>query len=159
MTCEQERRFAPENPTYEDVEGYAIELAGQIAQSGFKPDYVIGISRGGWFPANFLSYLMDWTPLASIDVKRTAGNKGRIMGDNSHINPAVLKGRNVLLVEDMLETGKSAAAAEEFLKQHGATVKLACFFARDISEVEPDFVVQGGVANEVFFPWERFRKK
>jgi len=149
----------PESPTYEDIEGYTRVLAEQITQSEFQPDYTIGISRGGWFPAMYLSLKMKWTPFADIDVKRTEDGEGRIMGDNSHINTEALNGKNVLLVEDMLETGRSAVVARKFLEGHGASVRLACYFARDFSEVKPDFVVQDGVSNEVFFPWERSRKE
>mgnify|MGYP001557959608 CR=1 FL=1 len=157
MTQERERHRVIENPSYVDVEDYTKELADQIAQAGFEPDYTIGMSRGGWFPANFLSFRMNWKPLASIDVKRTGDGDGRVLGDNSHINTATLNGKCVLLVEDMLETGRSAVVAREFLEGHGATVRLACYFARDFSEVKPDFVVQDGITNEVFFPWEKSR--
>ncbi len=157
MKKEQENFNVPENPTYENVENYTRMLSEKIFQSGFEPDYTIGISRGGWFPAMYLSLRMKWHPFMDIDVKRTEDGKGRVMGNNSHINTEALRGKNVLLVEDMLETGRSAAVAQEFLEEHGATVRLACYFARDFSEVKPDFVVQDGVSHEVFFPWERSR--
>ena len=48
-----------------------------------------------------------------------------------------LNGKNVLLVEDMLETGLSAQVARQFLEQIGSDVRLACYFTRDFSEVYP----------------------
>ena len=131
MATEREKFYIPEKPTYEDVEGYTRILAEQINGSGFQPDYTMGISRGGWFPAIYLSLRMEWAPFTGIDVKRTADGNGRVMGDNSHINTDSLKGKNILLVEDMLETGKSAVVSKEFLEEHGANVKLACYFTRD----------------------------
>lgn len=154
---EIERGNVAENPSDDEVREYAHALADQIEQSGFEPDYVIGISRGGWRPAIDLCLLMKWKPFVTIDVKKA--EYGRIVGENPHINRASIKGQSFLLVEDMFETGLTAKGAKRFLESLGAKdVKTACYFARDFAEVKPDFVLRDGVTHEVFFPWERFRK-
>lgn len=144
------------NPSWGEVEDYTRALAEKIKEFGFEPHYVIGISRGGWVPAVLLSHLMKWVPFASIDIKKDGD--GRRLEANPHINRKALQGANVLLVEDILETGKSAQVARQFLEQNGAEVRLACFFARDFSEIKPDFVLMEGLKEEIFFPWERFRE-
>lgn len=146
----------PRNPSWVSIEKYTQSLAAIINKSDFKPEYIVGISRGGWVPAILLSHLMAWTPFASIDVKKE-GEERRV-AENPLINWPALKGKRVLLVEDMLETGKSAQVAREFLEQYGADVRLACYFARNYSEVKPDFVLREGMKREVSFRWERFRE-
>ena len=156
---EIERGQVPENPSDDEVREYTHVLADQIAQSGFEPDYIISISRGGWMPAIYLSLLMKWKPFASLDITKTEDGKGRIVGENSHISRASIKEKRFLVVEDMFETGLAAEAAKGFLGSLGAAdVKTACYFARDFAEVKPDFVLRDGVTHEVFFPWERMRK-
>jgi len=145
-----------DEPSWNDVEKYTKALADNIKESGFKPDYLVGISRGGWLPAALLSHLMSWKLFVSIDVKKEGTE--RKVAENPQINWSALKGKKVLLVEDMLETGKSAQVAREFLEQNGADVRLACYFARDFSEIEPNFVLQKGIKKEVLFPWEKFRQ-
>jgi len=155
---EIERGQIPENPSDDEVREYTHVLADQIKQSGFEPDYIIGISNGGWMPAIYLSLLMKWKPFASLDVTKTEDGKRRIVGENPHIDRTSIKGKSFLLVEDMFETGLTAKAAKRFLKSLGAAdVRTACYFARDFAEVKPDFVLRDGVTHEVFFPWERFR--
>lgn len=158
LMLEVDAGHVPENPTYANVEAYTRVLANQIKRSGFEPDYITGISRGGWMPAIYLSLLMEWKPFSSIDVKKTEDGKERKAGKNLHIDRTSIRGSSFLIVEDMFETGKSAKAAREFLKSFGATdVRIACYFARDFAEVKPDFVLRDGVNHEINFPWERFR--
>lgn len=144
------------NPSWEDVEQYTQALASKIKGSDFEPNFVIGISRGGWVPAILLSHLLSWAPFASIDVKKE-GSTRRVV--QNHLNREALEGRKVLLVEDMLETGQSGQAAKEFLEGCGAEVMLACYCTRDFSEIAPNFSLVEGLTYEVNFPWERFRNK
>jgi hypoxanthine phosphoribosyltransferase len=52
---------------WKKVEGMCIELARQISSSGFNPDYIVGITRGGLVPAVLLSQNLN-KPLHTIKV-------------------------------------------------------------------------------------------
>lgn len=145
----------PEKPSWEDVEIWIIELAKQIGD--FKPDSVIGISRGGWIPAVLLSRITGGYSLIPIDIERV-GKERKVRGLFA-LPSSMLAGKKVLLVEDIVETGKSLIVAKEFLEQNGATVKTVCIFTRDFSEIDPDFVIAKGLTYEVLFPWERLKEK
>ena len=108
---EIERGQISENPSYDEVMEYAHALADQIEQSGFEPDYVIGISRGGWIPAIYLSLLTRWKPFSSLDVTKTEDGEVRIAGENPRIDRASIEGKSFLVMEDMFETGRTAEAA------------------------------------------------
>ena len=54
---------------------------------------------------------------------------------------------------------KPRMGAKKFLEDKGAKVKTISLFARDFSEVEPDYLISGGLTYEITFPWERIKDK
>ena len=64
-----------------------------------------------------------------------------------------LKGKTILLVEDMLETGRSLVVAKNYLEEKGATVKTVCLYTLPISEITPDYFLRE-VDAVIEFPWE-----
>lgn len=142
----------PHEPAWEEVERWAFELGEKIGD--YEPDFVIGISRGGLIPAILLSRIKGGLFLPIYIEK--IGEERRASGLFT-LNPSILTDKNVLLVEDVLETGRSLMVAKEFLERNGARVKTICFFTRDFSEIKPDYVIAEGLAYEVIFPWERLR--
>lgn len=141
----------PREPTWEDVEKWSVQLSEKIGD--YKPDFVIGISRGGWIPAVLLSRLKGGWSLIPIDILRI-GEERKVIGLFA-LDVSILIGKNILLVEDILETGKSFIVARKFLEERGATVKTACYIARDFCYVQPDYVIATNISCEIIFPWER----
>lgn len=142
----------PRKPTWGKVESWTFELAEKIGD--YKPDFVIGISRGGLVPAILLSRIKGGL-FVPVYIEKIGGE--RRVSALCALTSSTLIGKNVLLVEDVLETGRSLIVAREFLERSGARVKTTCFFARDFSEVKPDYVIVEGLTYEVIFPWERLR--
>ena len=58
--------------SWQDVESQIHELAYQINQSGWRPDYVVGITRGGLTPALLLSNLLG-VPMDTLKVQLRDG--------------------------------------------------------------------------------------
>lgn len=145
------RKFV-KSPSWEDIQRYADSLAEMIIKSGFDPDIVVGIQRGGFMPAAMLAYRLN-KPLGSIEVIKEGESRriGRLIG----VNLKELNGKRVVLTEDMFETGTSAQTGRDKLEQHGAEVRLACFYTRLQTEIEPDFVLARNVDVPITFPWER----
>ena len=114
----------------------------------YQPDAVIGIARGGVVPAVLLSKFLKVKDMYVLKVRRE-GTERRIMAE---IVPNV-SGMRILLVEDMLETGKSMVVAKEYLEKKGAEVKPACLYTMPQSEIKPDFSLKE-VTAVVPFPWE-----
>lgn len=113
----------------------------------WKPDAVVGVVRGGVIPATVLANHFNVRKFYVIKVSH-AGEERRIKA----FEPDVFE-KKVLLVEDMLETGKSLKAAKEFLEAKGAEVKTACLYTMPQSEATPDFFLKQ-VSKLVEFPWE-----
>jgi len=121
------------------------ELSNKIS---YTPDIIVGITRGGLIPARILSTNLNVKDMFCISVKKFNEERKVLTQILDNIN-----NKNVLLVEDMLETGKSLIVAKKYLESKGAIVKTCCLYTMDISEITPDFYLNK--INKVeSFPWE-----
>ena len=53
--------------------GFCAELHRRIASTGFRPDIIVGIARGGYMPARVLADFFDLMNLAAIKVEHYHG--------------------------------------------------------------------------------------
>ncbi len=113
----------------------------------FSPDVVIGVVRGGVVPAAVLARMLKVRDIRVVKVRHVGS--GRKVDDEA---PEV-SGMKVLLVEDMLETGKSLQTAKEYFESKGAEVKTACIYTMKKSTVTPDYSLRE-IPEVVPFPWE-----
>ena len=133
-----------------------LELALDIRSSGFKTDLIVGVSRGGWAPARVLSDLLENTRTASMKVEFYVG-----LGKTSS-RPVVTQpvgenafGKNVLIVDDVSDTGESLKVAIDHLTEKGAkAIKTATLYYKPHSKFKPDFFVES-TGDWIIFPWER----
>ncbi len=69
-----------EVPKWNQIYEMLLNLAEKIRKNSFKPDIIVGVSRGGWPPARVMSDLMDNPNLANVraefylGVAETKGN-------------------------------------------------------------------------------------
>lgn len=114
----------------------------------WRPDVVVAVVRGGLIPATVFANRFNVRKVYVIKVSH--------VGDGRKIKrefaPEVA-GKKVLLVEDMINTGKSLAAAKEYLEGKGAEVKTACLYTTPVSVMQPDYSIRQ-VPEAVEFPWE-----
>lgn len=120
-------------------------LAGKI---NYNPDIIVGIVRGGMIPARLLSRNLKVKDMYCLAIRKI-DNERKIVTDILDD----LDGKKVLLVEDMIETGKSLIVAEKYLEFKGANVKTACLYIMPDSEINPDFYLRE-VDRVQKFPWE-----
>lgn len=134
-----------------------IELAEKVRRSNYKPDLIVGISRGGWPPARVISDLLENPNIANIkaefylDLGRTSEEPIITQTISAPIN-----GKKVLLVDDVADTGKTLKLVHDKLIEDGAEdVKVATLYYKPWSVFRPDFyMVETNVW--VVFPWERY---
>src|SRR5438552_2366908 len=113
-----------------------------------NPHVIVGVVRGGIIPARILSTLLGVPRMYCITTKTT---KHGIVITNRILES--LSDRSILLVEDMLETGRTMAAVAEYLKKKQAKVYTAALYVRPTGGFKPDFFL-AETANPVTFPWE-----
>ncbi|MBI2043944.1 hypothetical protein HYT24_01110 [Candidatus Pacearchaeota archaeon] len=130
---------------WEDFESEIKILSQKI---NYRPDMIIGVVRGGIIPARLLSKYLQVKKMFCLNVQKISGEREIITEIKEN-----LENKNILLVEDMLETGKSLIAVKEYLESKGAKVKTACLYIMPISEIKPDFYIKE--INQIEkFPWD-----
>lgn len=149
------RRY--EVPTWDQVYDMLVDLAGQVKESGFRPEVIVGVSRGGWPPARVMSDLLENQNLANMKVVFYKGigarNKRPIITQPA---TSAVKGRRVLVVDDVSDTGHSLRVVSTHLLRKGATeLKVCTLYLKPKSIFVPDFYSRK-TGKWVIFPWERF---
>lgn len=131
------------------------KLAHAIQDSGFSPDVVITIARGGYVPARLICDLMNIYNLASIRIKHYTG------ADKSEaarlIDPLSMdiQGMKVLLVDDIDDTGDTLQLALEYLKSMGPNeIRIAVLHHKVISTLTPDYFAKKIIRwRWITYPW------
>jgi hypoxanthine phosphoribosyltransferase len=144
-----------EVPTWNKIYTMLLSEAEKIRQSGFKPDVIVSITRGGWVPARVLSDLLEIPNLATVRVEFYLGvaetrNEPVL---TQGVSAAVTRKR-ALIVDDVADTGKSLQLARKHVLQQGATeVKIATVYRKPWNVIKPDYY-EAETSCWVVFPWE-----
>lgn len=125
-----------------------IKILAEKIKQDFQLDIIVGVLRGGAVPARLLSRELDMKKMYGISVEKQ-GEERKVITDIL----ADIKERKILLVEDMIETGRSLIVAKKYLAEKGAEVKTACLFTMPQSEIQPDYFLHE-VESAPKFPWE-----
>ncbi len=142
-----------EVPTWNQLYELLLNQAHKVLQSG-KPDLIIAIARGGTIPARILSDLLE-IPYFSVQVKlyndiAHAGAKPELKQPLT----GSAKGKRVLLVDDIADSGRSLQFTVAYLKEEGAEqVQTATLYFKPTCAVPPDYY-EKTTCNWVVFPWE-----
>lgn len=141
-------------PTWDDIERMCEQLGKKC--STFNPEILIGISRGGLVPVRILSDILDNKNIAimKIEFYKSIGQTKDFPTITQPLSTDVNK-KNVLIVDDVADTGRSLAVAKEHIKGKKARdVKIAVLHYKPSSIVNPDYYIQKTTA-WIVYPWEK----
>ena len=144
-----------EIPSWEQIHSLVHAICDDIEKSNFKPDIIVGISRGGWIPARIVSDFLGNSQLANVSVEfyKQLGETKSKPTITQPISVSV-RDRKILLVDDVADTGQSLKLVEKHLKKNGASkIKIASIFYKPWSAVVPDYY-QIKTDLWIIFPWE-----
>jgi hypoxanthine phosphoribosyltransferase len=131
------------------------ELATQVADSGFEPEILIAVARGGLLPGGGLSYALGVKLTDAITVEFYT-DVHETLPDPVLLAPLLdtdsIKGRRLLVVDDVADSGRTLALVLELLREHGAECRSAVIYAKSRSEVDPDYVWRR-TDEWIVFPW------
>lgn len=131
----------------------AQSLAAKILDSKYKPDHIIAIARGGLTLGHILSDFLR-IPIATITIQSYVDiqTQGSLIISEELRTP--VKGKNVLLVDDVSDSGKTLIRAVAYLKEFDPSViASATLFYKPHSEIKPDYYSQE-TTKWILFPYE-----
>lgn len=133
----------------------AKTVGDKINNSNYKPDVIVGLARGGWVLARVLCDFIGVKDLVSLKVEHwgvTATPDGTAKIRNE-LN-VDLKGKKVLVVDDITDTGESMRVAVDYIKSLGpAEVKTASLQHLTCAKFKSDYVGEELPWFWVIFPW------
>jgi uncharacterized protein len=141
--------------TWEGFGVAARELAAAVVDSGFQPDLIMSITRGGMLPAGTMSYAMGIKNLHIINVEFYTGVDARLpMPVLLPPVPAVvdLSAKKVLVVDDVADTGETLRMVRDFCATHVAETRTAVLYEKSQSVVKCDYVWKR-TDEWISFPW------
>jgi hypoxanthine phosphoribosyltransferase len=131
------------------------ELAIQVQGSGFVPDTVVAIARGGLLLAGSVAYALDVKSCGAINVEFYSGIEVRL-DEPVLLSPMLdtpsVSGQRVLLVDDVSDSGRTLAMVLALLVTAGADVRSLCLYSKPQTVLEPDFVWRR-TSKWIAFPW------
>jgi hypoxanthine phosphoribosyltransferase len=140
--------------SWEDIQRLTEELACKIEASGFIPDIIVAVSRGGFDPARILCDQLSIRRLASVQIEAYDGMVKRpepivVLPVN-----AALEEKRVLVVDDVSDSGTSLIKAKEHVESKGSSeVMIATLHIKPWSKYIPNYYAQM-VDAWVVYPWE-----
>jgi hypoxanthine phosphoribosyltransferase len=141
--------------TWHDVGTAVEELADQIQAAEFTPDAVLALARGGLPAGGALAYALGVKTMATLNVEFYTGVDERL--DEPLLLPpvpdlTVLRMEQLLIVDDVADTGRTLALARDFCAEHVGEVRTAVLYEKPQSVVRADFVWRR-TDKWINFPW------
>ncbi len=147
--------FECEIMTWDQFYELARRVAEKIKDSGYRPDFMVGLARGGWVLSRVLCDFLGVKDLVSIKVEHwgvtaTPDGKARI----KYAFDVDLTGRRVLVVDDITDTGESMMVAVDYVRtKNPEEVRTAALRHIQGSKFTPDYYGDEITWRWVVFPW------
>ena len=155
--------------TWQDVERQTQEILRQIQQDAWRPDYVVGLTRGGLVPANLISQYLD-VPMECLKVSlRDDHSKPE---SNLWMSEDAFEQKRILIVDDINDSGATLNWIKEDWQSSnlpdnpkwqeiwGDTVRVATLVDNESSASELNVSYSAVNLNKaeedcwIVFPWE-----
>jgi hypothetical protein len=142
---------------WEYIYGLCRGVSEQVKAAEFEPDVVVALARGGWFAGRCICDFLGMDDLTSLKMEHYVGT-GQKADEPTVRYPmpeGSVEGKDVLVIDDIADTGGSIERAHEYVTDRGASeVRTATLQLLQTSEFEPEFV--GERLEEwtwVVYPW------
>ena len=146
--------------SWDEIVEWCSKLAEKIKESGYKPDVIVAVARGGFTPARLLCDFLGVENLLAIQSQHWT--EAAKMAEKAILKfpyTVDLSGKKVLLVDDIADTGESLLLAKKFILENWKPAELRIATMQWISPVckmKPDYYVEE-VKEWIWYqyPWTR----
>jgi len=164
--------------TWADVEAQTQEILRQITVSNWRPDYVVGLTRGGLTPANLISQYLGCR-METLKVSLRDGEQQETncwMAEDAFGYDSDTR-KNILIVDDINDSGATLnwirqdwmsscfATSPVWEGIWGHNVRVACLYDNESSQSEIPVSYSAVNINKaaedvwIVFPWETWWQK
>ncbi len=141
--------------TWEAFGQAARELAAHVLDSGFIPDVVVAVARGGLLPGGAVAYALGTKGIGTLNVEFYT-DIGQTLSDPRVLPPLMdtseLAGKRILVVDDVADSGRTLQLVIELLTSHGVDARTAVLYTKPSSAFSPDYSWRT-TAKWITFPW------
>ena len=144
--------------SWSDADRWADTIAERVRASGRLPETIVALTRGGWVPARLLADRIGIKRLVSLRAQHwgvTATPSGNAELTEGLSGP--VRDQNVLVVDDITDTGQSLELATAHVREAGARrVESATCLHISHSKFVPTYYAEEIPRDEwvwVVFPW------
>jgi hypoxanthine phosphoribosyltransferase len=141
--------------TWDAFSAAARGLAADVLRTGYVPDVVIAIARGGLLLAGAISYALGTKNCGSINVEFYTGIDERLPEPvlaEPMLDAPALRGKRVLLVDDVSDSGHTLAKVVGILEAEECVVRTATLYTKPRTVLVPDFSYLT-TDRWIVFPW------
>jgi uncharacterized protein len=140
---------------WDDVGVAARALAQAVHADGYRPDIILAIARGGLIPAAAVAYALNVKNTYTMNVEFYTDVDQRL--DVPMVLPPVpefidVSDSDLLIVDDVADTGRTLEVVHAFCAGKVATVRTAVLYEKDRSLVRCDYVWRR-TEEWITFPW------
>lgn len=133
----------------------ARELALEVWDSGFQPEIIVCVARGGLIPAGAIAYALDKKSVLVLNVEFYTGI-GTTLRDPRLVDPVPdnhgMQGKRVLIVDDVADSGRTLEFVRAICEEYTDEIRVAVLYQKSVSIVDCDYVWRR-VDGWISFPW------
>ena len=155
--------------TWQDVEHQTQEILRQLQRDAWRPDYVVGLTRGGLVPANLISQYLE-CPMECLKVSLRDDNSQP--ESNLWMAQDAYEGKRILIVDDINDSGATLnwimqdwqsgchSKDKRWKKIWGKNVRVAVLVDNEASKSKLNISYSAVDVNKaeedvwIVFPWE-----
>ena len=161
--------------TWQDVEHHTQEILRQIHADAWRPDYVVGLTRGGLVPANLISqYLGCRMETLKVSLRDDTECESNLWMAEDAFGHEMEQPKNILIVDDINDSGATLNYIREdwpsgcfpdnprWTEVWGSNVRVAVLVDNESSKSEIPISYSAVDINKaeqdswIVFPWEEW---